>query len=168
MVHIRHQHDNWEIGVRTRCWSPGVSMTSTGTRYRTRRCFLPLKNTVLPAARPWRPLRRLIHRIALYYCRRTALSLRCFRLALILRQKLLQHQHKEQDSPKTDTSVPGDGGGHVGTNPAPTRGSAATPAAEAGEIAAAAMLNNIGVCLAVEGHTRLAGKVLRVSSNSTT
>lgn len=123
-------------------------------------------------ARPWRPS-SWPHRVSLYYCRRTALSLRCFRLALTLRQKLFRQQHKErQDILETETSaVPGGGGGGVadgGTNPALTRGSAAIPAIEAGEVAAAATLNNIGVCLAREGNTKLAVKVLGASSNATT
>lgn len=135
-------------------------------------CSLPLKEMFFTfCARPWCPS-SWPRRVVLYYCRRTSLSLRCFRLELSLRQKLLRQQHQErQDTPETETSaVPGGGGGGVadgGTNPPPTRGSAAIPAIEAGEVTAAATLNNVGVCLAVEGNTRLAAKALGVSSNAT-
>ncbi|CAM9626931.1 unnamed protein product [Laminaria digitata] len=121
--------------------------------------------------------------VALYYCRRTALSLRCSRLALFLRQKLPQQQQctsKEQDSPEVETVAAtsdggGGGGGGVaggGMNLVPTRGSTTLPAGEAergGRVAAAATLNNIGVCLAVRGgDASLARKVLGVSSDATT
>lgn len=112
-------------------------------------------------------LRFVINRsVALYYSGQTAVSLRCFRLALVLRHKLLRSngQHildKEVGEPASETAE--------GSKQASSHGTREdTIAAEAGEAAAAITLNNFAVCLAGIGDTIAATQALVISSTMTT
>lgn len=125
---------------------------------------LPIRCPSPPSHLPLHP--REHRSVALYYCNRPALSLRCFRLALVLRQQILQNT--EQHIRETETRC------SIGINDDFTKGTprygaqhSDTVAAEAGEAAAAISLNNIGVCLAGTRKTGPATQALLVSSRIT-
>lgn len=107
--------------------------------------------------------------VTLYYASQTALSLRCFRLALVVRHELLRSG--DQRVSKTEGGEPerfekADGG----WKGAPSYGErySDTLAADAGKTVAAITLNNFAVCLAGIGETSAAGQALLISSTITT
>lgn len=104
--------------------------------------------------------------VALYYCGETALSLRCFRLALVLRHKLLRT--KDQDIQEREEGEPASEAGE-GWKQAPCNETQEdTVAAEAEGTAAALTLSNFAVCLAGTGDTIAAAQALAISSAMTT
>ncbi|CAM9330078.1 unnamed protein product [Scytosiphon promiscuus] len=105
--------------------------------------------------------------VTLYYSGRTDLSLRCFKMALFIRFKLLQRSQRRGLGPDTHELTENmDGtlkrGGNYGTN---EFDAAAT---EAAETATALTLNNFAVCLAATGETGRAVQALTTSSTITT
>lgn len=105
--------------------------------------------------------------VTLYYSGRTDLSLRCFRIALFIRHKLLECSERhvlqtEKGEPASDM----DGDLKRGADYRSKDSDAV--AAEAGETAAAVTLNNFAVCLAVTGETGRAVQAFITSSTITT
>lgn len=106
-------------------------------------------------------------RVVVYYCNRTALGLRCFRLALILHYKFLQRsEHYCPDEPNTDVAgTPEDEAKRVLYYSGVRDSGTARPAEAA---AAAIVLNNVAVCLAVVGEAESAVHALVIASSITT
>lgn len=120
----------------------------------------PLRNHVLSFRFLLLYLRPVINRsVALYYSGQTALGLRCFRLALVLRHRLLRSN--DEDIRETGAGEPASEADGCGARKD-------TIAAEAGEVAAAVTLNNFAVCLAGIGDTIAAAQALVISSTMTT
>lgn len=105
--------------------------------------------------------------VTLYYSSQTALSLRCFRLALVVRHKLLRNSDERVSEAKAGEPASKADEGWKGAPSYGTRDSD-TVAAEAGEAAAAITLNNFAVCLAGIGETGAAAQALVISSTITT
>lgn len=108
-------------------------------------------------------------RVVVYYCNRTALGLRCFRLALILHYNLLQISEHCIDEPKADVAGTSEGDEVKRVLYARARDYGETPDVQAAEAAAAAIvLNNIGVCLAGVRDAGSAVRALGIASSITT
>lgn len=104
-------------------------------------------------------------RVVAYYCNRVALSLRCFRLALVIRHKLLQ------TLPVSATEMTSDPAGASGEGEErfshAVREDGCEVAAEVEEAAAAVVLNNVGACLGNIGEIARAAQALEIASNIT-
>ncbi|CAN0372550.1 unnamed protein product, partial [Ectocarpus sp. 12 AP-2014] len=105
--------------------------------------------------------------VTLYYSSQTTLSLRCFRLALVVRHSILSRSssehHMERREPASEVEAGWKNGAHIYWTPA-----SSVAAAEAGEAAAAVALNNVAVGLAGTGETFHAVQALEISSMITT
>ncbi|CAN0491626.1 unnamed protein product, partial [Ectocarpus sp. 8 AP-2014] len=105
--------------------------------------------------------------VTLYYSSQTTLSLRCFRLALVVRHSILSRSssehHMETGEPASEVEAGWKNGAHSYGTPA-----SSVAAAEAGEAAAAIALNNVAVGLAGTGETFPAVQALEISSMITT
>lgn len=112
--------------------------------------------------------RPVSHRsVTLYYAGQTALSLRCFRLALVVRHEVLRSG--DQRVPETGAGEPARTKANKEWKVAPSYGArdSEAVAAEAGETTAAIALNNFAVCLAGIGETSAAVQALVISSTVT-
>ncbi|CAM9404677.1 unnamed protein product [Ectocarpus fasciculatus] len=105
--------------------------------------------------------------VTLYYSSQTTLSLRCFRLALVVRHSILSRSsehHTETGELASDVEDGWKNRAHSYGTPA-----SRVAAAEAGEAAAAIALNNVAACLAGAAETFPAAvQALEISSTITT